>query len=230
MTQAMKVDPQIHESWLSILSNEFQKPYFAELKQFLVAEIKAGKTIYPPAPHIFAAFYRCPFDQVKVVILGQDPYHGPGQAHGLSFSVNKGVRTPPSLQNIYKELKNDLDLSIPDHGDLHAWAEQGVLLLNATLTVQHKSPASHQGQGWEKFTDQVIQAISTQKEQVVFLLWGRFAQSKAPLIDAKKNLILQAAHPSPFSAHNGFFGCAHFSQANQYLKAHKITPIDWQVA
>ncbi len=223
-----QVQPQIHESWLEVLSDEFEKPYFADLKQFLVTEIKAGKTIYPPSPQIFAAFDQCHFADLKVVILGQDPYHGPGQAHGLSFSVNPGVQIPPSLKNIYKELHTDVDFVIPEHGHLRTWADQGVLLLNATLTVEHKSPSSHQGKGWEKFTDEVIRTISTNKKNVVFLLWGNFARSKKALIDSEKHLILEASHPSPFSAHNGFFGCRHFSRTNQYLTKQELPQINWQ--
>lgn len=225
----MTTPPQLSKSWLSVLGPEFEKPYFADLKKFLVSTIKAGESIYPPGPQIFAAFDQCAFEDTKVIILGQDPYHGPGQAHGLSFSVNPGVKVPPSLKNIYKELQSDLELDIPAHGHLQPWATQGVLLLNATLTVTHQSPASHQGQGWEIFTDQVIRTISDKKEHCVFLLWGNFARSKKELIDTQKHLVLEAAHPSPFSAHNGFFGCRHFSQTNDYLTQQGLAPIDWSL-
>lgn len=219
---------QIEASWKNVLQNEFEQPYFEQLKQFLKAEKAAGKVIFPPGNQLFAAFEYTPFTKVKVVILGQDPYHGTGQAHGLCFSVNRNVAIPPSLKNIYKELASDLsDYQIPIHGDLRHWAEQGVLLLNATLTVEKDKAGSHQGKGWEQFTDAVISALSKQKEHVVFLLWGKFAQSKADLIDANKHYILQAAHPSPFSAHQGFLGCKHFSKTNTYLTQHQHTAIHW---
>lgn len=206
---------------------EFQKPYFAALVAFIKDEIRKGKTIYPPGRFIFRAFDLCPIDKVKVVILGQDPYHGPGQAHGLCFSVPKGVPLPPSLQNIFHELRADLGIALPSHGDLTGWAEQGVFLLNAILTVEAHKPASHRGKGWEIFTDRVIQIISQVRPHVVFMLWGQYARSKKPLIDPHKHLILEATHPSPYSAANGFFGCKHFSQANNFLIAHGIEPIDW---
>ncbi len=227
------INPKIESSWKKSLEAEFQKPYFAELRQFLHTEIFNGKTILPPPSQIFSAFDRCPFDKVKVVIIGQDPYHGLNQAHGLCFSVNKNVRIPPSLQNIYKELQDDLgqeNFQIPEHGNLESWADRGVLLLNATLTVQKSRPTSHSNKGWETFTDAVISTISDQKENVVFLLWGNFAKSKRALIDTSKHYILTAAHPSPFSAHSGFFGCQHFSQANEFLKEKGIGEIDWSVA
>ncbi len=218
----------IAESWKPVLQQEFNKPYFDALIDFLKQEKAAGKTIFPPGPQIFAAFDYTTFNDVRVVIIGQDPYHGQGQAHGLCFSVNKGIAVPPSLQNMYKELKADINgFEIPNHGDLSHWAKQGVLMLNATLTVEKDKAGSHQGKGWEEFTDAVIKAVSTQKENVVFILWGKFAQSKARLIDNTKHLILMAAHPSPFSAYNGFFGCKHFSKTNHYLKQHQLPIINW---
>lgn len=218
----------IAESWKPVLQQEFDKPYFQALIDFLKQEKAAGKTIFPPGPQIFAAFDYTAFNDVRVVIIGQDPYHGQGQAHGLCFSVNKGIAVPPSLQNMYKELKTDIEgFEIPNHGDLSHWAKQGVLMLNATLTVEKDKAGSHQGKGWEAFTDAVIKAVSTQKENVVFILWGKFAQSKARLIDESKHLILTAAHPSPFSAYNGFFGCKHFSKTNHYLKQHQLPIINW---
>lgn len=218
----------IAESWKPVLQQEFNKPYFDALIDFLKQEKAAGKTIFPPGPQIFAAFDYTAFNDVRVVIIGQDPYHGQGQAHGLCFSVNKGIAVPPSLQNMYKELKADINgFEIPNHGDLSHWAKQGVLMLNATLTVEKDKAGSHQGKGWEEFTDAVIKAVSTQKENVVFILWGKFAQSKARLIDNTKHLILMAAHPSPFSAYNGFFGCKHFSKTNHYLKQHQLPIINW---
>jgi uracil-DNA glycosylase len=218
----------IAESWKPVLQQEFDKPYFEALVGFLKQQKAEGKTIFPPGPQIFAAFDYTAFENTRVVIIGQDPYHGQGQAHGLCFSVNKGVHVPPSLQNMYKELKTDVEgFEIPKHGDLSHWAKQGVLMLNATLTVEKDKAGSHQGKGWEVFTDAVIKAISTQKEHVVFILWGKFAQSKAQLIDASKHLILMAAHPSPFSAYNGFFGCKHFSKTNDYLKQHHLPIVNW---
>jgi uracil-DNA glycosylase len=218
----------IAESWKPVLQQEFDKPYFKALIDFLKQEKAAGKTIFPPGPQIFAAFDYTAFNDVRVVIIGQDPYHGQGQAHGLCFSVNKGIAVPPSLQNIYKEIKTDIEgFETPNHGDLSHWAKQGVLMLNATLTVEKDKAGSHQGKGWEAFTDAVIKVVSTQKENVVFILWGKFAQSKARLIDETKHLILMAAHPSPFSAYNGFFGCKHFSKTNHYLKQHQSQIINW---
>ena len=218
----------IAESWKPVLQQEFDKPYFEALIDFLKQEKAAGKTIFPPGPQIFAAFDYTAFNDVRVVIIGQDPYHGQGQAHGLCFSVNKGIAVPPSLQNIYKEIKTDIEgFETPNHGDLSHWAKQGVLMLNATLTVEKDKAGSHQGKGWEAFTDEVIKVVSTQKENVVFILWGKFAQSKARLIDETKHLILMAAHPSPFSAYNGFFGCKHFSKTNHYLKQHQSQIINW---
>lgn len=223
------VSPQIHDSWKAPLANEFTSLYFTNLKSFLVEEKQQGKVIYPAGSQIFSAFNLTPFNEVKVVILGQDPYHGPGQAHGLCFSVPAGVKPPPSLVNIYKELYTDVGFNIPGHGNLESWAKQGVLLLNATLTVQANTAGSHQGKGWESFTDAVIKELSLQKEHLVFILWGRYAQAKEQLIDASKHYILKAAHPSPFSAYNGFMGCKHFSKTNELLQKHKLTPINWQL-
>ena len=222
------VNPVIEEGWKKVLLDEFQSLYFAELKSFLVEELKS-RTVYPPGKLIFNAFQHTPFDRVKAVILGQDPYHGPGQAHGLCFSVPPGIRQPPSLVNIFKELQSDLGILIPEHGNLEKWADQGVLLLNATLTVQAGQAGSHQNKGWETFTNRVIEGISEQKTGVVFLLWGRYAQAKESLIDTDKHLVLKAAHPSPFSAHSGFFGCGHFSKTNSYLEEQGISPIDWSL-
>jgi uracil-DNA glycosylase len=227
-TQMDKIDPKIHESWKEVLTDEFQKPYFFELKRFLVDQ-RSQQTIYPPGNLIFNAFDKTPFDKVKVVILGQDPYHGPGQAHGLCFSVPRGIAPPPSLVNIFKEIKEDVGAPIPSHGNLEHWAEQGVLLLNATLTVIANQPLSHQNKGWETFTDKVIELLSQQKKGLVFILWGRNAKAKEPLIDASKHFILKAAHPSPFSAYSGFFGCNHFSKTNQLLQQQDISPIDWNL-
>lgn len=222
------VNPQIESSWKELLMDEFKASYFSSLKEFLVEEKKSFK-IYPPGKEIFNAFNHTPFGNVKVVILGQDPYHGAGQAHGLCFSVAYGVKPPPSLVNIFKELNSDVGIKIPDHGNLLKWAEQGVLLLNATLTVRANQAGSHQGRGWENFTDAVIKQISKNKSGVVFLLWGRYAQAKESLIDLDKHFVLKAAHPSPFSAFNGFFGCKHFSKTNNILMNQNLTPIDWQI-
>jgi uracil-DNA glycosylase len=216
----------IEQSWKEVLSGEFEKEYFKQLTETVRKEY-LSKTVFPPPKLVFNAFTQCPFFEVKVVILGQDPYHGEGQAHGLSFSVQDGVRVPPSLQNIYKELAVDLDLNIPRSGNLERWARQGVLLLNATLTVEKDKAGSHQGIGWETFTDAVIKKVSDEKEHVVFLLWGKYAQDKVKLIDEDKHCILTAPHPSPFSAHSGFFGCRHFSKTNMYLKKHTIKEIEW---
>lgn len=222
------INPSINESWKKVLSSEFNTPYFEELKQFLVEE-KKSYTIYPKGDDIFRAFNTTPFDKVKVVILGQDPYHGDGQAHGLSFSVKKGVKLPPSLKNIYKELKEDVDFEIPEHGELLSWAEQGVLLLNATLTVRAKQAGSHQKKGWEQFTDAAIKALNDNKEKIVFILWGRYAQDKGRFINREKHFVLESAHPSPFSAYNGFFGCKHFSKTNDYLSQNGLNCINWQI-
>jgi uracil-DNA glycosylase len=216
----------MEESWKTALKEEFDKEYFKELAK-KVKNSYISDRVFPPPKFVFNAFALCPFDQVKVVILGQDPYHGKGQAHGLSFSVPDGVQIPPSLQNIYKEIKSDLGKDLPTSGNLERWAKQGVLLLNATLTVFESRAGSHQGWGWEHFTDAVIKKVSEEKEGVVFMLWGRFAQNKAALIDDAKHLILRAPHPSPLSAYNGWFGSKHFSQANEYLKSKGVEPIDW---
>ncbi|MFT3674734.1 MAG: uracil-DNA glycosylase [Chitinophagaceae bacterium] len=223
------MDVKIEESWKNLLKDEFSKPYFEQIVLHLKTERAQQKTIYPPGALIFNAFNTTPVDQVKVVILGQDPYHGPGQAHGLCFSVQNGVPPPPSLVNIFKELKEDIGITIPRHGNLTHWAQQGVFLLNASLTVRAGEPMSHAKIGWATFTDTVIQRISQERPHLVFMLWGRFAQEKAVLIDQNKHLILKAAHPSPLSAHNGFLGCRHFSKANAYLVSQGIDPIDWQL-
>lgn len=223
------MDVKIEASWKEILKDEFTKPYFIEIVNFLRTEKMAGKTIYPPGSLIFNAFDTTPFDKVKIVLLGQDPYHGPRQAHGLSFSVQNGITPPPSLVNIFKELHADTGTPIPAHGNLTRWAEQGVLLLNASLTVRANEPMSHAKIGWAEFTHAVIKKISALKEHVVFLLWGKFAQEKQALIDETKHLVLKAAHPSPYSANYGFFGCRHFSKANEYLVQHGKDPIDWSL-
>lgn len=221
---------QLDESWKYSLSDFLLGAKMDALKNFLIEEKKADKVIYPPNLLIFNALNTTPLDQVKVVILGQDPYHGPNQAHGLSFSVQKGVALPPSLRNIFHELHSDLGVPIPKHGNLTHWAEQGVLLLNAVLTVEAGQPTSHQKRGWEEFTDHVIDVINEQRENVVFILWGAYAQRKGQRIDQNKHLVLKAAHPSPLSANRGgFFGCKVFSKANNYLKQHGIEPIDWQL-
>src|SRR5688572_24028206 len=220
------MDVKISDSWKSRLTEEFDKPYFQQLTTFVKNEYLT-QTIYPPGKEIFKAFDACEFDQVKVVIIGQDPYHGPGQANGLCFSVRDGVRVPPSLVNIFKEIKQDLGKEIPASGNLERWAQQGVLLLNATLTVRASTPGSHQSKGWESFTDAVIKKISNEKENVVFLLWGAYAQKKGEVIDRSKHLVLMSAHPSPFSADRGFFGNKHFSKANDYLKSKGVGEIDW---
>ena len=227
-TQAV-ANVQMEAGWKQALAAEFQKPYFAEIKAFLLAEKEAGKTIFPPGPLIFNAFNKTPFDALKVVVLGQDPYHNPGEAMGLSFSVPRGVKTPPSLVNIYKEIKQSLDIQPPNHGDLSAWADQGVLLLNAMLTVEARKPASHQKIGWQTFTDAVIRCISDQKEGVVFLLWGNFARSKKVLIDDTRHFILESAHPSPLAG-NAFQGCGHFVRTNQLLEKQGKSPINWALS
>jgi len=220
---------QIEESWKKTLKEEFEKDYFKQIVTFLRAEKSAGKIIYPPGPLIFNAFNKTPFSKVKVVLLGQDPYHGKGQAMGLSFSVPNGIPKPPSLVNIFKELENDLGIPPAISGDLEKWAKQGVLLLNASLTVRQNEAASHSKIGWLQFTDSVILKISELKEGVVFLLWGRFAQDKQSLIDETKHHVLKAAHPSPFSADKGFFGCRHFSKTNELLAIHGKEPVDWKL-
>lgn len=220
------MDVKIESSWKKILSDEFDKDYFIKLIQFVKAEYHNNK-VYPPGNEIFRSFDSCPFDKVKVVIIGQDPYHGPGQANGLCFSVREGIQMPPSLVNIFKEIKNDTDKDIPSNGDLDRWATQGVLLLNATLTVRANSPGSHQNKGWEIFTDSVIKNLNEEKENLVFLLWGSYAQKKGALINRGKHNILQSVHPSPLSASRGFFGNHHFSRANAYLRSKGIHEINW---
>lgn len=217
---------RINEAWKELLAPEFEKPYFEELVQFVRAEY-ASQTVYPAGSNIFRALDKCSPDDVKVVIIGQDPYHGEGQANGLCFSVNDGVQFPPSLRNIFKEINADLGTPIPTSGNLDRWAEQGVLLLNSTLTVRAHSAASHAGHGWERFTDAVVATLSELKSGVVYMLWGAYAQKKGAIVDCTSNLVLKAAHPSPLSAHNGFFGCRHFSAANNYLLSVGKTPIKW---
>lgn len=220
---------KLNDSWKLYLLDEFSKPYMQALKAFLLAEKQKNKIIYPKGPEIFAAFDYTPFEQVKVVILGQDPYHGPNQAHGLCFSVKEGVKPPPSLMNIYQEIQNDTGIPKPSHGCLIPWTKQGVLLLNSVLTVEHSFAAAHQGKGWENFTDRAIAALNDHREHLVFMLWGSYAQRKGQFIDRQKHLVLEAPHPSPLSAHRGFLGCKHFSKANEYLQQHGITPIDWRL-
>jgi uracil-DNA glycosylase len=217
---------KIHPSWLAVLKDEFDKEYFQKLTEFVKQEY-TSKKVYPEGKNIFRAFELCPFDEVKVVILGQDPYHGPKQANGLCFSVGDGIPLPPSLQNIYKEIQSDIGIKMPETGNLDNWSRQGMLLLNATLTVQANKPGSHQHQGWEEFTDAVIKEVSEKKEHIVFILWGKYAQEKGKIIDPQKHFILKAPHPSPFSAHSGFFGSKPFSKTNDYLKSIGEKPIDW---
>jgi uracil-DNA glycosylase len=224
----MQINPKIEGSWKEVLAEEFESPYFMELKEFLLQE-KSKFTVYPPGPLIFNAFQLTPFDKVRVVLLGQDPYHGPGQAHGLCFSVPRGITPPPSLVNIFKEIQTDMGIPVPAHGNLEAWAREGVLLLNATLTVRANQPGSHQRKGWETFTHAVIRKLSEKRVGLIFLLWGRFAQEKETFIDTNRHYVLKAAHPSPFSAFNGFFGCRHFSKTNEILKRHGLEEIDWRV-
>lgn len=219
-------DVRIAQDWKALLGEEFDKPYFEELVGFVREEYAAGE-VYPAGRNIFRAFDKCPFDRLKVVIIGQDPYHGPGQANGLCFSVSEGVQFPPSLQNIFKEVSDDVGAPMPQNGELERWAEQGVLLLNAVLTVRAHQAASHAGRGWEKFTDAVVRVIAERKEGVVYMLWGNYAQRKGSIADPKRNLILRAAHPSPLSAYRGFFGCKHFSMANDYLRSVGKEPIVW---
>jgi uracil-DNA glycosylase len=221
-----EIYPQIEETWKEALKDEFHAPYFSSLKKFLIEE-KEQHLVYPPGTMIFNAFNHTPLANVKVVIIGQDPYHGPGQAQGLCFSVPDEIRQPPSLKNIFKEIASDIGTPPPSSGDLTRWASQGVLLLNATLTVRARNAGSHQNKGWESFTDAAIKTVSDVREKVVFLLWGRFAQNKESLIDTSKHLILKAAHPSPFSAYNGFFGCKHFSKTNEWLQEQRMNPIVW---
>jgi uracil-DNA glycosylase len=222
----MPNEVKIAPSWNARLASEFDQPYFQTLTEFVKQEYKT-QVVYPPGKEIFKAFDHCSFEDAKVVIIGQDPYHGPGQANGLCFSVRDGVKAPPSLVNIFKEIRNDLNKPIPASGNLERWAEQGVLLLNATLTVRASTPGSHQNKGWETFTDAVIKKISDEKENVVFLLWGAYAQKKGEIINRNKHFVLMSAHPSPFSADRGFFGCKHFSKANDYLKSKGLKEIDW---
>lgn len=232
MTVADSKIALMEASWLERLGDEFQKPYMRRLEAFLAQESRNGAVVFPPMESIFSAFCYTPFDRVRVVVVGQDPYHGPGQAHGLSFSVMKGVQLPPSLQNIFKELKSDLGVPTPEHGFLGGWAQQGVLMLNATLTVRSGEPKSHYGQGWETFTDQVVRLLYERADPVVFLLWGKSALEKfqnVGLGGASHHLILTSAHPSPFSAHSGFFGCRHFSKTNEFLKSSGFQPIDWAI-
>ena len=220
---------EMEPGWKAQLAGELELDYMLQLRNFLREEHKQGKTIYPKKSEYFAAFNLTPFDQVKVVLLGQDPYHGPDQAHGLCFSVQPGVRTPPSLKNIYKELVTDLDVHNSEHGYLKSWAEQGVLLLNSVLTVEKGEAASHKNKGWETFTDRVIEAVNKGERPVVFILWGNYAQKKGAFIDRKRHLVLEGPHPSPLSAHRGFFGCKHFSKANEFLVENQQAPIDWQL-
>lgn len=216
-------------TWQAVIGHAFEQPYMQDLRAFLAAQKAAGKTIYPPGGQIFNAFNHTAFDQVRVVIIGQDPYHGPGQAHGLCFSVPEGIKPPPSLVNIYKELNSDLGISIPKSGDLTAWADQGVLLLNATLTVQAANAGSHQNKGWETFTDTAIQTLNDQREGIAFVLWGSYAQKKGAIIDTNKHYVIKSPHPSPLSAHRGFFGSKPFSKINAYLSQQGQTPIDWTI-
>ena len=221
---------KLHESWLEPLRTEFDAPYMQALRSFLIAEREAGKLIYPKSSEWFAALDATPRDKVRVVILGQDPYHGEGQAHGLCFSVRHGVRPPPSLLNIFKELETDLGLTRPSHGNLQSWAEQGVLLLNSVLTVEANRAASHQGKGWEQFTDAVVHQLASETKPLVFILWGNYAQRKGALIDKSRHLVIASAHPSPLSAHNGFFGSKPFSKANAFLRDLGQTEINWQIS
>ena len=223
-----KIEPQIEEGWKKVLEDEFQKDYFYQLKDFLKSEYKSHK-VYPKKTQLLRAFNETPFRKVKVVVIGQDPYHGPNQANGLSFSVNKGIPFPPSLKNILKELESDLSVPYPTHGDLTSWAKQGVLMLNTCLSVRAHSPLSHQNKGWENFTDAAIKAISENREKIVFLIWGKKAEKKLALINQEKHQIFIAPHPSPFSARYGFFGCKHFSKTNDFLRTIHQEPIDWKI-
>ncbi len=220
---------KLHQSWLNVLSGEFQKPYLKTLKAFLDGKKHQNKEVYPQRKDIFNALNSIPFEKVKVVILGQDPYHGQNQAHGLCFSVTKGVAVPPSLKNIFKELHQDIGFNIPNHGNLQAWANQGVLLLNSVLTVDQADAGSHQGKGWEIFTDKIISELNKKHEHIVYMLWGAYAQKKGCCIDSSKNLILKSVHPSPLSAYRGFFGCRHFSKCNNYLLTNNKTPVTWKI-
>jgi len=220
---------KLETSWLLQLESEFEQPYMQKLREFLLTRKKHRAVVYPPGSKIFNAMNSTPFEQVRVVVLGQDPYHGPGQAHGLCFSVLPGIRIPPSLANIYREIHSDLSIAMPSHGNLQSWADQGVLLLNAVLTVERGQAGSHQGKGWETFTDAIVQKLNDKREGLVFLLWGSYAQKKGAVINRQKHLVLKAPHPSPLSAHRGFLGCRHFSQANDYLQQHHQTAVDWSV-
>jgi uracil-DNA glycosylase len=224
---ATQADIKLHPTWLERLGDEFAQPYMGELRNFLVAQREAGKRIFPKGSEWFRALDLTPLDQVRVVILGQDPYHGPGQAHGLCFSVPNGVRPPPSLVNIYKELESDLGIKPAQHGFLEHWAKQGVLLLNSVLTVEMGQAASHRDRGWERFTDAIIAEVNARTEPTVFMLWGSYAQKKAAFVDTSRHLVLKAPHPSPLSAHSGFFGCGHFSKANAFLESKGLQPVDW---
>ncbi len=230
MTAQNPVNPKIESGWKAALSDEFGKPYFIKIKAFLLEEKKSGLTVYPPPSLIFNAFDSTPFDLVRVVILGQDPYHGPGQAHGLSFSVPEGIPHPPSLRNIFKEVRDDTGAPVPASGNLQGWTNQGVLLLNAVLTVRAGQPASHAGIGWEQFTDAAISRLSDWREGIVFLLWGNFARQKSALVNGQKHHVLAAPHPSPFSADKGFFGCRHFSKTNELLEQRGLKPINWDLS
>ncbi|PCI47764.1 MAG: uracil-DNA glycosylase [Moraxellaceae bacterium] len=225
----MDTDIKLEPLWKERLKGEFEKSYMQQLRSFLLSEKRQGKSVFPEGKHYFKALDATPFDEVKVVVLGQDPYHGDDQAHGLSFSVPAGIRPPPSLKNIFKEIKSDLGFDAPNHGCLESWSRQGVLLLNSVLTVERGKAASHQGKGWEQFTDQIIWNLNEHREGVVFLLWGAYAQKKGAFIDAERHCVLKAPHPSPLSAHRGFMGCKHFSQSNKYLQSRGIDAIDWQL-
>lgn len=220
---------QLNESWLKRLDDQFEQEYMHKLRNFLLTRKEHRAVIYPPGAQIFNALNSTPFDQVRVVILGQDPYHGPGQAHGLCFSVQPGVSIPPSLANIYREIQSDLGITPPQHGYLQSWAKQGVLLLNAVLTVERGQAGSHQGKGWETFTDAIVQLLNDERERLVFMLWGSYAMKKGAVIDGRKHQVLKAPHPSPLSAHRGFLGCRHFSSANEYLQQNGQLPVDWSV-
>ena len=230
MTETTSVgEIQLEASWLAALQDEFRQPYMQQLREFLRSEKAAGKVVYPRGGEMFNAFDHTPLDQVRVVILGQDPYHGPGQAHGLCFSVGPGVALPPSLVNIYREIEEELAIQMPVHGCLTSWADQGVLLLNSVLSVERANAASHQGKGWEQFTDRAIEVVNRDCEHVVFMLWGAYAQRKGAIIDEQRHCVLRAPHPSPLSAHRGFFGCGHFRSANEYLRDKGREPIDWRL-
>lgn len=220
---------KLHSQWREVIGGEFEKDYMQSLREFLLQRKQQGAVIYPPTNQWFSALNTTPFEDVRVVVLGQDPYHGVGQAHGLCFSVTPGIKVPPSLANIYKEIKSDLGIDQPNHGCLISWAQQGVLLLNATLTVEDGCADAHQGKGWEQFTDEIIKAVNQEREGVVFMLWGSYAQKKSIMIDSSRHLILKSVHPSPLSAYRGFFGCGHFSAANHYLQERGVKPIDWQL-